>query len=89
MSFTENYTIAYESINLKFTFYEHLEYMWQDIIVQKVRKAGEELAKQANNDLHLLFQNLKNRGKKVKYKVVSREKDKITTPTPTATSKST
>jgi len=34
--------------------------MWQDPIVQDVRKAGEELVKQANYDLHTFFQNLRN-----------------------------
>jgi len=29
--------------------------MWQDPIVQDVRRAGEELAKQANYDLHIFF----------------------------------
>ena len=46
--------------------------MWQDPIVQDVRKAGEELAKQANYDLHTFFQNLRNNEKKENLKVVSR-----------------
>ena len=46
--------------------------MWRDPIVQEVRKAGEELAKQANYDLHTFFQNLRNNEKKRKHKVVSR-----------------
>jgi hypothetical protein len=45
--------------------------MWQDPIVQDVRKAGEELAKQANYDLHTFFQNLRNNEKKENFKVVS------------------
>jgi len=45
-----------------------------DPIVQEVRKAGEELAKQANYDLHAFFQNLRNNEKKRDYKVVSRLK---------------
>ena len=45
--------------------------MWQDPIVQDVRKAGEELAKQANYDLHTFFQNLRNNEKKESFKVVS------------------
>jgi len=52
--------------------------MWKDPIVQDVRKAGEELAKQANYDLHIFFQNLRNNEKKQNYKVVSRLKEKVT-----------
>ena len=40
--------------------------MWQDPIVQDVRKAGEELAKQADYSLHKFFQNLRNNEKKRK-----------------------
>ncbi|MEK6590985.1 MAG: hypothetical protein AABZ11_09935 [Nitrospinota bacterium] len=50
--------------------------MWQDPIVQDVRKAGEELAKQANYNLHTFFQNLRNNEKKQNYKVISRLKEK-------------
>jgi len=46
--------------------------MWKDPIVQKVRKAGEKLAKQAKYDLHLFFQNLRNNEKKQNYRIVSR-----------------
>jgi hypothetical protein len=49
--------------------------MWEDPIVLDVRKAGEELAKQANYDIHILFQNLRNNEKKQKYKIVSRLKE--------------
>jgi hypothetical protein len=52
--------------------------MWRDPIVQEVRKAGEELAKQANYDLHTFFQNLRNNEKKRKHKVVSRLKKQTT-----------
>ena len=52
--------------------------MWRDPIVQDVRKAGEELAKQANYDLHTFFQNLRNNEKKRKHKVVSRLKKQTT-----------
>ncbi|MFH0775590.1 MAG: hypothetical protein V2A53_08915 [bacterium] len=45
--------------------------MWQDPIVQDVRKAGEELAKQANYDLHTFFQNLRNNEKKEKQSAIS------------------
>ena len=48
--------------------------MLKDPIVQEVRKAGEELAKQADYDLHIFFQNLRNNEKKRNYKVVSRLK---------------
>ena len=44
--------------------------MWEDPIVQEVRKAGEELAKKANYDLHTLIQNLKANERKRKVKVV-------------------
>lgn len=45
--------------------------MWQDPIVQEVRKAGEELAKQAKYELHTFFQNLRNNEKEGNFKVVS------------------
>ena len=32
--------------------------MWKDPIVQEVRKAGEELARQADYNLHTFFQKL-------------------------------
>lgn len=51
--------------------------MWQDPIVQDVRKAGEELAKQANYDLHTFFQNLRNNEKKGTSKVVTRSQNEI------------
>ena len=38
--------------------------MWEDPIVNEVRKASEDLAKQANYDLHTFFQNLRNNEKK-------------------------
>ncbi len=46
--------------------------MWKDPIIQDVRKAGEELAKQANYDLHIFFQNLRNNEKKRNPKVISK-----------------
>ena len=49
--------------------------MWEDSIVNEVRKAGEDLAKQANYDLHAFFQNLRNNEKKQKYKIISRLKE--------------
>ena len=52
--------------------------MWQDPIVQDIREAGEELAKQANYDLHTFFQNLRNNEKKRNHKVVSRLKEEAT-----------
>lgn len=45
--------------------------MWKDQIVQDVRKAGEELAKQANYDMHTFFQNLRNNEKKQDHRIVS------------------
>jgi len=52
--------------------------MWQDPIVQDVRRAGEELAKQANYDLHIFFQNLRKNEKKENFKVVTRLENEIT-----------
>lgn len=37
--------------------------MWRDPIVEEVRKAGEQLARRANYDLHTFFQNLRNNEK--------------------------
>lgn len=54
--------------------------MWQDPIVQDVRKAGEELAKQANYNLHTFFQNLRNNEKKQNYKLISKLKKEKTQP---------
>ena len=45
--------------------------MWKDPIVQEVRKAGEELAEQANYSLLDLFQRLRDNEKKRKAKVVA------------------
>ena len=51
--------------------------MWKDPIVQEVRKAGKELEEQANYDLHIFFQNLRENEKKRNPKIVSRlEKEK-------------
>lgn len=45
--------------------------MWKYPIVQEVRKAGEELAEQANYSLRDLFIRLRNNEKKSKAKVVT------------------
>ncbi len=45
---------------------------WIDPIVQEVREAREELARQANYDLHTFFQNLRENEKKRKSKVDSK-----------------
>ena len=50
--------------------------MWKDPIVQEVRKAGEELAEQANYSLRDLFQRLRENEKKSKAKVVAGIKKK-------------
>lgn len=50
--------------------------MWQDPIVEEVRKAGEELARRANYDLHTFFENLRKNQNKRNARVVSRIKDK-------------
>ena len=54
--------------------------MWKDPIVEEVRKAGEELARRANYDLHTFFENLRKNEKKRKARVVSRVKDKAMHP---------
>jgi hypothetical protein len=48
--------------------------MWQDPIVQDIRKAGEELTKKANYNLHTFFQKLRNNEKQKNYTVISRLK---------------
>lgn len=50
--------------------------MWKDPIVQEVRKAGEELAEQANYSLRDLFNRLRDNEKKSKAKVVAGIKKK-------------
>lgn len=55
--------------------------MWKDPIVEEVRKAGEQLAKQAEYNLHVFFQNLRENEKKRKAKVVSKIKYKTTSRT--------
>lgn len=52
--------------------------MWKDPIVEEVRKAGEELAREANYDLHTFCENLRKKEKQHKGEVVSF--DKKTTP---------
>ena len=44
---------------------------WIDPIVQEVREAREELARQANYDMHTFFQNLRKDEEKRKSKVTS------------------
>jgi hypothetical protein len=52
--------------------------MWKDPIAEEVRKAGEELARQANHDLHTFFGNLRKNQRKRNAKVVSRTKSEVT-----------
>jgi hypothetical protein len=52
--------------------------MWKDPIVEEVRKAGEELARRANYDLHTFLENLRKNEKKQNAKVVSRAKSGVT-----------
>jgi hypothetical protein len=47
--------------------------MWRDPIVEEVRKAREELFKQANYDLHALFESLRKSQKERNVKVVSKK----------------
>ncbi|MEK6657300.1 MAG: hypothetical protein AABY58_07655 [Nitrospirota bacterium] len=55
--------------------------MWKDPIVQEVRKAGEELAKEANYNLHTFFQKLRKKEKERIYeapkRIVLKKKIKI------------
>ena len=50
--------------------------MLKDPIVNEIRKAGEQLAREANYDLHTLFENMRDSEKKSKDKVVSKIKYK-------------
>lgn len=54
--------------------------MWKDPIVEEVRNAGKELQRQANNDLHTFFENLRKNEKKHKGKIVSRVNEKKKVP---------
>ena len=51
--------------------------MWRDPIVEEIRKAGEELARRANYDLHTFFENLRKNEKKRNARVVSRVKGEV------------
>ena len=51
--------------------------MWKDPIVQEVRKAGEELAKNSNYSMQSLFKSLRNSEKKSKAKVQPRVKGNL------------
>jgi hypothetical protein len=46
--------------------------MWNDPIVEEVRTAGEKLAQEADYDLHVFFQNLRNNEIKRKPVIVSK-----------------
>jgi hypothetical protein len=48
--------------------------VWKDPIVEEVRKVREELFKQANYDLHTLFENLRKSQKERNAKMVSKKK---------------
>ncbi len=50
--------------------------MWDDPVVKEVRRAGEQLAKDANYDLHTFFENMRESEKKRKVKTVSKAKYK-------------
>ena len=50
--------------------------MLKDPIVNETRKAGEQLAREANYDLHTFFENMRDNEKKRKDKVVSKIKYK-------------
>ena len=49
--------------------------MWRDPIVEEVRKAREELFRQANYDLHTFFENIKKIQEERKARMISK-KDK-------------
>ena len=46
--------------------------MWNDTIVQEVREAGEELARQADYNLHAFFQQLRKNEKEGRCEVPKR-----------------
>ena len=46
--------------------------MWKDPIVEQVRQAGEEIARKADYDLHTLFEQLRERERQRKVRVVTR-----------------
>jgi hypothetical protein len=46
--------------------------MWRDPIVEEVRKAREELFRQANYDLHTFFENLKKNQEERKTRMISK-----------------
>lgn len=56
--------------------------MYKDPIVEEVRKIGEELAKEANYDIHTLFENAEKAVERIekehgiKWKKVTRVKEK-------------
>jgi len=50
---------------------------WRDPIIQDVRIAGEELARQADYDLHTFFQNMRKNEERRNSKVVSRIESKV------------
>lgn len=56
--------------------------MWKDPIVQEARKAGEELARQADYNLHTFFQKLRKNEKEQLYKApkraISKKRLKVT-----------
>lgn len=51
--------------------------MLKDPIVSEIRKAGEQLAREANYDLHTFFENMRDSEKKRKDNVVSKIKYKL------------
>ena len=55
--------------------------MWKDPIVQEARKAGEELARQADYNLHTFFQKLRKNEKEglseIPEKIVSKKRVKV------------
>lgn len=46
--------------------------VWHDPIVEEVRRAGEELAKRANYDLHTYFQNMRSNEKRHGSRVIAK-----------------
>ncbi len=46
--------------------------MFNDPIVDETRKAGEELAKKANYNIHTFFENLRQKEKKEDRKIISK-----------------
>lgn len=50
--------------------------MWKDPIVEEIHRIREDIAKENNYDLDMLFRSLQERERQHKERVVSRERDR-------------